>query len=113
MYKTDKNMQNAGIVVSSVGRRSFVSFFVCVPWAFGVVEFRSARHSIIESHGFAWKAPAISEKEIEVKYKKIKIKTSPEFLSETLASREKFKKSISSKPRVCRAAPKKKRLKLG
>jgi len=48
MYKTDKNMQNA-VVVSSVGRRSFVSFFVCVPCHQGVrgrgVSFRQTQHN--------------------------------------------------------------------
>jgi hypothetical protein len=60
MYKTDKNMQDAGIVVSSVLAEGCGSFFVCVPH--GGRGVHSARHSMIESHGFACKAPAISEK---------------------------------------------------
>lgn len=70
MYKTDKDMQNAGIVVSSV-EEEFVSFFVCVPEIRGR-GVRSARHSIIE-HGFACKAPAISERYQKRYQKKSKI----------------------------------------
>lgn len=70
---------------------------------------RSARHSIIESHGLACKAPAISEKS---RWKKNKNKSRAFWERKTVASREISKKAFIQTACLL-GCPKRKRLKLG